>query len=59
MVASHKWYLPGPVLGPVLLKIIIDELDKVIKCTFNKFTNNAKLGTSVDLHKEGSAEDSG
>lgn len=59
MVASHKWYLPGPVLGPVLLEIVIDELDKVVNCTFNKFTNNAKLGTSVDVLKEGSAEGSG
>lgn len=39
----------GPVLGPALFHIFINDIDEGIECT--EFEGDTKLGMSVDLHK--------
>lgn len=41
----------GPVFGPVLFSMFINNLNNRIKCTLSKFSDDVKLSDAVDITK--------
>ncbi|KAK4807114.1 hypothetical protein QYF61_018455 [Mycteria americana] len=45
----------GSILGPILLKVFINELDDGAQCTLSKFSDNTKVGGVADTPEGGAA----